>query len=195
MSLENVYYISQVLAVILILPTLVLLLVQGRQTEKQIEQSNLIARLDLSKQALGDFLSFLHRYYETPETTAIMNKAIYSSEALNEYEQEHFAGYMQAFYHLSEAGFELHERGMMSESTFLGGELFLRSLISWPRPRRVLSVILAARPQDDGYVKYVQSMFSSTLPGSFPKYLDAFQLNEPESSNAPQDGAGRMQAS
>ena len=53
MTLEEIYYIGQTVAVALIFPTLVFLAIQNRQSQKQMDRANEIARAEFS----GTFLS------------------------------------------------------------------------------------------------------------------------------------------
>ena len=48
MTLETIYFITQIVAVILIFPTLIFLAIQNRQSQKQIERANEIARAEFS---------------------------------------------------------------------------------------------------------------------------------------------------
>ncbi len=53
MTLEEIYYIGQTVAVALIFPTLVFLAIQNRQSQKQMDRANEIARAEFS----GRFLT------------------------------------------------------------------------------------------------------------------------------------------
>jgi len=53
MTLETIYFITQIIAVVLIFPTLVFLAIQNRQSQKQMHRANGIARAEFS----GTFLS------------------------------------------------------------------------------------------------------------------------------------------
>ena len=50
MTLETLYFITQIIAVVLIFPTLVFLAIQNRQSQKQMERANKVARAEFSGQ-------------------------------------------------------------------------------------------------------------------------------------------------
>ena len=67
MSLENIYYTTQIVAVVLIFPTLVFLAIQNRQSQKQMERANEIARAEYSGKIMGANMELLSQLVEDGE--------------------------------------------------------------------------------------------------------------------------------
>lgn len=67
MTLETIYYITQIVAVILIFPTLVFLAIQNRQSQKQMERANEIARAEFSAQIMRNNTELLSQLVEDVE--------------------------------------------------------------------------------------------------------------------------------
>jgi len=66
-TLETIYYITQIVAVILIFPTLVFLAIQNRQSQKQMERANEIARAEFSAQIMRNNTELLSQLVEDVE--------------------------------------------------------------------------------------------------------------------------------
>lgn len=177
MTLETIYFITQIIAVVLILPTLVFLSIQGRQTEKQIKQSNIIARLDISKRSVTEFSEFWFSFYATNENAAFMRKAIYSNEPLSDVEQEVFASRMEGLVAHGKASYELLQEGLMTEATYFGGERIIQALVSWPRPRRIIERLAAFQPMDHPFRREMERILTETPLGSMPARLEVYSMN------------------
>ena len=67
MSLETIYYTTQIIAVVLIFPTLVFLAIQNRQSQKQMERANEIARAEYSGKIMGANMELLSQLVEDGE--------------------------------------------------------------------------------------------------------------------------------
>ena len=67
MSLETIYYTTQIVAVVLIFPTLVFLAIQNRQSQKQMERANEIARAEYSGKIMGANMELLSQLVEDGE--------------------------------------------------------------------------------------------------------------------------------
>lgn len=178
MTLETIYFITQIIAVVLILPTLVFLSIQGRQTENQIKQSNVIARLDISKRSVTEFSEFWFSFYTTNENAAFMRKAIYSTEPLSDVEQEVFASRMEGLVAHGRAGYELLQEGLMTEATYFGGERVIQALVSWPRPRRIIERLTAFQPMDHPFRREMARILTGTPLGSIPAWIDVYNMND-----------------
>ena len=67
MTLETLYFITQIIAVVLIFPTLVFLAIQNRQSQKQMERANEIARAEFSAQIMRNNMVLLSQLVEDVE--------------------------------------------------------------------------------------------------------------------------------
>ena len=140
MALENIYYIGQTIAVIAILVSLIFLAIQGRQTQKQITQANIIAKAELSKASAEFFLARIEKFYATPEDSTLTDKAFYTMEPLSTHEQALFIGRMAALFESAIGSTELLRLGLITEDTHSRGSKYMRSLLVWPRPRKYWAV-------------------------------------------------------
>jgi len=177
--LENIYYIGQTVAVLAILISLLFLAYQGRQAQKQIEQTNAIAQAQLSKGSVDYFTAMTRSFLETPEDSAFMNKAFYTMEPLSEFEQDLFISRMGSMINQALVSTELAEQGLMSKETFTTGQGFMDGILAWPRPRKYWSVYRSTAGADsalaDHFDQRVQS--SKDIPRVTP--LDLFDVNTP----------------
>lgn len=177
MTLENIYYIGQTVAVIAIIMSLFLLILQGRQTQKQIEQANVIAAAQLSKSSTDYFLDLLVGYRKTPEDNAFMDKALFTMDPLSDYEQSLLEVRLSSIFGSATASHEMWQKGMMSEETYTAGNGVILGLLSWPRPRKFWSVFssfgsLSPEVIDDFNKVLAQA---KDLPQILPR--DLFDLN------------------
>ena len=67
MTLETLYFVTQIIAVVLIFPTLVFLVIQNRQSQKQMERANEIARAEYSGKIMGANMELLSQLVEDGE--------------------------------------------------------------------------------------------------------------------------------
>lgn len=67
MTLETLYYTTQIIAVVLIFPTLVFLAIQNRQSQKQMERANEIARAEYSGKIMRINTELLSQMVEDAE--------------------------------------------------------------------------------------------------------------------------------
>ena len=88
MTLETLYFVTQIIAVVLIFPTLVFLAIQNRQSQKQMERANEIARAEYSGKIMGANMELLSQLVEDGELglvfrqLTIENKQIEDKEML-----------------------------------------------------------------------------------------------------------------
>jgi len=177
MTLENIYYIGQTVAVIAIVVSLFLLILQGRQAQKQIEQANIIAQAQLSKSSVDYFLDMVAGYRKSPEESAFMDKALFTMDPLSDYEQDLLEVRLNSMFGIAVASRELWQKGLMSEKTYASGSGFMRSLLVWPRPRKYWSVYRTIAGVDPDFIDEFNMLVveAKTLPRIMPR--DLFDLN------------------
>lgn len=185
MSLENIYYIGQTVAVIAILVSLIFLAVQGRQTQKQIAQANVIAQAQLSKASTEWFTDLLASFKTTPEDRAFIDKAFHTMEPLNDHEQDLFVDRMGALTSAGLSSRELMLSGLMSKATYAKGKGYMQSIFAWPRPQKWWSVyrqIAGLDPDElEEFDRVAQE--AKALPRIKPREL--FNVNTPLPEDAP----------
>lgn len=177
MSLENIYYIGQTVAVIAIVVSLFLLILQGRQTQKQIVQANTIAEVQLSKSSVEYFLGLQVGYRKTPEDNAFMDKALFTMDPLSDYEQNLLLVRLNSMFSIAVIGYDLRQKGMMSQETYTGGTAVMVSLLAWPRPRKYWNVFQAIAVLNPDFIEEfdLQIKQAKSLPKITP--LELFDLN------------------
>jgi len=135
MSLENIYYIGQTVAVIVIMLTLFALLYQGYQTNK-------IARADLTLNVWWQTGLAHATLVDTPEKADFMHRALYGDEALTESEKIRFGNLLGLAIGTHEAAFNLRMRGLVEPTAYARIEgisrhyLHSRRVRKWWRIRR-----------------------------------------------------------
>ena len=67
MTLETLYFITQIIAVVLIFPTLVFLAIQNRQSQKQMARANEIARAEYSGSIMRTNMELIARMVDDVE--------------------------------------------------------------------------------------------------------------------------------
>ena len=119
MTLENIYYLGQTIAVVVIVATLVAILYQGYQTNK-------IARADLTlnmwMQAGGAHYSFV----DSPEKADFMHRALNDGGSLTEPEKLRFANLLGYAIGAHEAAFMLRTRNLVEAAAYDRSEALSR---------------------------------------------------------------------
>lgn len=129
MTLEEIYYIGQTVAVVVIVATLVAILYQGWQTNK-------IARAELTlamwMQAGGAHYSFV----DSPEKAEFMHRALAGSAPLSEPEKIRFGNLLGYAVGAHEAAFMLRARGLIERLAYDRNEGLSRLYLQSPRVRK-----------------------------------------------------------
>ena len=130
MTLENIYYIGQTLAVIVIIATLIALLIQTRQT-------NALARAETSRATMLQLTSGQYSLFETPEKAAFLYKAMRTSKKLTAEEKERFGFTLSLVFGNAEIAFNMDQTGLMGGTDLNRGADTLRGVyLSSPRVRK-----------------------------------------------------------
>lgn len=88
MPLETLYYLSQIIAVLAVLASLIFVGVQIRQNTKQAQQANELARAELTQDGWQNIGTRQFEMVDTPEKAAFLTKTLYGNEPLDL--DEHF---------------------------------------------------------------------------------------------------------
>lgn len=129
MSLETLYLVSQIVAAIVIIATLVAILWQGRQT-------NQIARADLTLSSWMQTGQMQYAQIDTPEKIEFLHRALFGAAPLTEPEKLRFAYICECTVGMYYASFNLRSRKLVEGSAYerLGG--IVRWHFSSPRARK-----------------------------------------------------------
>ena len=135
MTLENIYYIGQTGAVVVIVATLFALLYQGYQTNK-------IARAQLTLSLWVQAGEANYSLMESPEKADFMQRALFGAEKLGDAEKLRFANLMGYALGMHEGAYMLLQRGLIEPAGYdrTGGLMRLyfqsRRVRKWWRQRR-----------------------------------------------------------
>jgi hypothetical protein len=128
MTLEEIYYIGQTVAVVVIVATLFAILYQGWQ-------SNKIARADLTLNSWVQTGQMQYAFVDAPEKVDFLQRAFFSEAPLTDAEEIRFAFICQSSVGMHYAAFNLRLRGLIEESAYQRIALITRWYFSSPRAR------------------------------------------------------------
>lgn len=93
MTLENIYYISQTIAVVAVLASLIFVGVQVRLSTEQIKQSNRLARADMSERIISGYADSLREISSSRELAGAFRKVMFDPDELSPVEQTQILTY------------------------------------------------------------------------------------------------------
>ena len=108
MTLETIYYLSQTIAVFVIIATLLALLIQTRQ-------ANRLAKLESSRAIWMDAGARIMAMVDDDEKADFMQRALFGSDDLTDAEKTRFFLYMASMFTTFENAHTMHLSGMMEE--------------------------------------------------------------------------------
>ena len=129
MTLENIYYIGQTVAVALILASLGAILFQMRQANK-------LAKLESSRAIWLDASERVYSHADDSERAAFLQKALFDGVELTDSEKTRLYLLLSSMFTTFENGFTMHRSGMMDERFWPRMRDSMRDYISPPRGRR-----------------------------------------------------------
>jgi len=129
MTLENIYYIGQTVAVIVIVLTLFAILWQGWQT-------NRIARSDMTRSSWIETGQTHYSLVDSPEKADFMQRALFGEAALTEAEKLRFGNLMGLAIGTHEGAYMLRERGLIEQAAYRRSEGITRLYMQSPRVRK-----------------------------------------------------------
>ena len=125
MTLEELYYVSQIVAVVAILASLAAVYWQVRQT-------NMIARADLTHSAFLQGTQIQTSLYDTPEKADLMYRALRGSSPLSDPERVRVEVALAAVFGMHELAFYLQQRNLIEASAYMGFETIVRLFMRSP---------------------------------------------------------------
>lgn len=129
MTLETLYYWSQIVAVVAIVATLVAILLQAHQTNK-------IARADLTLTMWMQTGAMYLTLYDNPEKADFMERALNGPKPLTDAEKARLGSALGMVVGTAEAGFRLHQRGLVEAAAYDRNMNTLRIYLKSQRVRK-----------------------------------------------------------
>ncbi|MEL7546999.1 MAG: hypothetical protein AAGJ84_10135 [Pseudomonadota bacterium] len=135
MSLENIYYLSQVVAVLAILGSVIFVGIQVRQSKQQAEQANRLAEAELSMTTWGLIGNLQARWYDTEESSEFMTRAMRPNAPLSQTDKERFNARLLGALSAIELAYVLKGQNLFKESLFKRNIRNLEALFVAPGAR------------------------------------------------------------
>lgn len=129
MTLEDLYYVGQTVAVVVIVLTLFAILYQGWQTNK-------IARADLTMNLWVSAGAANYSLMDSPEKAEFMQRALFTDAPLSDAEKIRFANLMGFALGMHEGAFMLANRQLIEPAAIARTEGLMRLYFQSPRVRK-----------------------------------------------------------
>lgn len=147
MSLETIYYLSQIIAVLAVLASLIFLGVQVRLSNQQTSQANIIARADSQRDILNNAAKFLQLTLDNPTILQDVRLGLMSYDKAPPETKNNFATWAFGLLHLMEQAVYMNDDGLITSSSFAGFETAALGVIVtpggaewWMHTRKVIGV-------------------------------------------------------
>jgi len=119
MTLEAIYYIGQTVAVVLIFPTLIFLAIQNRQSQKQIERANKIARAEFSGKIMNTHKELTLRMVDDAELGRAFRQLTIEKKRIEDVDMlTRLLGWFGAYHTLWLDARAAHEKGLVDEFVY-----------------------------------------------------------------------------
>lgn len=129
MNLEEIYYIGQTVAVVVIVATLFAILYQGWQTNK-------IARSEMTLSSWTQTGQTHYSLVDSPEKADFMQRALFGAAALTDAEKLRFGNLMGLAIGTHEGAYMLLQRGLIEHAAYQRSEGVTRLYMQSPRVRK-----------------------------------------------------------
>ncbi len=126
MTLENIYYIGQTVAVIAILASLAAIWVQMRQAHR-------LAKLETTRAIWADAIEMLRSQVEDEEKADFLQRALFTNEKLSDAEKTRLYLILSSLFVGMENGFAMAQSGMMEEKFW---PRMRASIVDYLKPER-----------------------------------------------------------
>lgn len=153
MTLEIIYYLSQIFAVVAIVATLIAILYQGWQT-------NRIARADLTLSMWMQTGQMQTALFDTVERADFMHRALYVATPLTEAEKNRLNTCLSLAIGTHEAAFNLRRRNLVEAAAYNRNEETTRLYLTSPRVRKWW-----ARSRERGYDPAFRDLVDAMVKG------------------------------
>ena len=136
MSLEDIYYIGQTLAVIALIVSLVFVGVQVRISNRQTQQANKLARAENRRELISQFGTLFETGVSHPENNQALAQCYLDFENAPPYHQVAFANQQHKAINILEQGLYLSDEGLLDKVTLEGIENVLLVGLAMPGGKR-----------------------------------------------------------
>ncbi|NNE41455.1 MAG: hypothetical protein HKN14_11130 [Marinicaulis sp.] len=136
MTLENIYYIGQTIAVIALIISLIFVGIQVRQSKQQTEQANRLAKAQLSEATWIAIGNFQVDWYSTPERSKFMARALLSEAPLEDHEKLRFNINLTTLFSAIELSATLKEQDLFNEALYGRNERTIAAYFKVPRVQK-----------------------------------------------------------
>ncbi|MEM9573345.1 MAG: hypothetical protein AAF996_17905 [Pseudomonadota bacterium] len=116
MTLESLYFVSQIAAAMAIIASLIFVGLQVRQSKQQTEQANRLAEAQLSESAWLAIGNLFHGWYDTAESSEFMARALYTESDLTLVERRRLDMRLTTVVSSIELGHELKRQGLFNDA-------------------------------------------------------------------------------
>ncbi|WP_339743428.1 hypothetical protein [uncultured Maricaulis sp.] len=128
LPLESIYYIGQTISVVAILGSLVFVGLQVRHARLQSEQTNRLARAEVSQTARLKMLEIVNGWYEAQESAEFMHRTLETDALLSRPEKQRFGSRLVTLFTAIEMVSMLYREGLcdqgMYDRTILTGQAY-----------------------------------------------------------------------
>ncbi len=119
MTLEDFYFISQVIAVFLIFPTLVFLAIQNQQSQKQMERANEIARAEFSGKIMSTHKELTLRMVDDADLGRAFRQLTIENKRIEDVDMlTRLMGWFASYHTLWLDAREANEKGLVDEFVY-----------------------------------------------------------------------------
>jgi hypothetical protein len=149
MPLEKIYYLSQIIAVLAVLASLVFLGRQVSLSNQQTSQANIIAAADSQRDLLKQVSGFFHLTLDNPTVLRDVRLGLMSYDNAPHETKNNFATWAFALMHIMEQCVYMNDKDLITDSSFRGFETAALGLIVtpggaewWVHTRKVIGATL-----------------------------------------------------
>lgn len=129
MTLEDIYYIGQTVAVVVIILTLFAILYQGWQ-------ANRLARSEMTRSSWIEMGQTHYAFVDSPEKADFMQRAMFGEATLTEAEKLRLGNLMGLAISAHEGAYMLRQRGLIERAAYQRMEGITRLYMQSPRARK-----------------------------------------------------------
>jgi hypothetical protein len=177
MTLEEIYYVSQIVAVVAILASLIFVGIQVRQSVEQTKLANKLARADMSERAMRAFADVHSQPMSNRELADAFRKVMFEHSKLTPTETTQISFYFNVTIHAHRTAFIAVRDGLLDASVMKAYDIQTAWYLTAPMFAREWK-----RMQQDGLMSGDFAAHVNALP---PSPNAAVRHRSPEQSSVP----------
>ncbi|PHS22624.1 MAG: hypothetical protein COA85_11120 [Robiginitomaculum sp.] len=168
MTLEEIYFIGQTVAVVAILASLVFVGLQVRQSNRAAVQANRLARADMSERTMRFFGDTMGELMRHPELAAAFRKVMFDDTKLTPVELTQILTFLNTTLNIHRTAFLSFSDGLIDERVMQAYESNTTWYLTAPIFAREWRRMLNMQMFDDEFANYVKNRFSELYPDHPP---------------------------